>query len=92
MYTTKHATDRMRERSIAPIDARLVIRLGTRIRQGYVMQPSDVREAQGIHADPNDRIRKLGNLFVATEGEKVLTAYRMSPTQRLCALHSAGLQ
>ena len=86
---TQHVLIRAQQRSVMQGDLGLVYEFGTMTDRGAVLTRADIQEAEREAKAFIDRLHKLRNVFVATDGEEMITTFRPTKMQ-LRELVSAG--
>jgi hypothetical protein len=86
---TKHVLTRAQQRSVMQGDLGLVYEFGTMTDRGAVLTQGDIQEAEREAKAIIDRLHKLKNVFVATDGDEMITTFRATKKQ-LRELVSAG--
>jgi hypothetical protein len=81
MMLTKHVLRRAQERSIRETDLGLVCEFGTSTARGTVLTRNDILAVEREAAYLLDRLRKMQNVFVAVDGEDLITTYRATKKQ-----------
>ena len=86
---TDHARTRLPQRNIKEEDVAIILNLGTETRDGVVMTNSDVRGAVEPLKRQIERIERLTNTYLVTDGEVLITAYRPGRRKLKRVMHSA---
>jgi activator of HSP90 ATPase len=76
LAASKHAIERLAQRSFLANDVELIVQFGTDVDDGIMVRSKDVQEVERLLSAFRDRIRRLeGKRLVISEGSLV-TAYR----------------
>ena len=78
---TKHAVQRMAQRSIREDDVDLIILIGTEVDDGFIVRTKDCQSAERHLKRLLDQIRRLDGKRVVMVNGRIVTAYR--PRQRV---------
>ena len=79
---TKHIRARCQQRGIREADLSLLERYATHTPKGLILIRRDVAEVESDHRHVMDRLRVLEGVFVASNGDARITAYRATKRQR----------
>lgn len=79
---TKHIRVRCQQRGIQEHDLKLVAQFGTETSKGLILTRKDVAEVEREAKRLVNRLSRLQDVFVATEGETMKTAFRATKQQR----------
>ncbi|MCY4642367.1 MAG: hypothetical protein OXC41_06690 [Gammaproteobacteria bacterium] len=83
MHTlTRHIRTRCQQRGIKERDLKLVAQFGTETPKGLILTRKDVAEVEREAKRLMNRLSRLQDVFVATEGETMKTAFRATKRQR----------
>jgi len=89
LILTGHAAVRMAQRSISPKDSELMLLIGTRVDDGYLVREKDYQEAERMVKGLLQRLRRLvGKRLIVAEGQ-IVTAYHASSTSQRRLLRNA---
>lgn len=79
---TNHIISRAQQRSIMQNDLGLVYEFGTATDEGAILTMKDISEAERQAKELINRLHKLKNVFVAADGDVMITTYRATKNQR----------
>ena len=79
---TKHIRARCQQRGIKEPDLKLVAQFGTETPKGLILIRKDVAEVEREAKHLVNRLSRLQDVFVATEGKTMKTAFRATRQQR----------
>ena len=82
MTLTKHIRVRCQQRGIRETDLSLIERYGTHTPEGVILTRKNVAEAESNHRHLMDRLRRLENVLVLSDGDAGITTYRATKRQR----------
>jgi hypothetical protein len=78
---SRHAIQRLGQRSISEADVDLVIGLGTEVQDGYLMMERDCQILVEALKRDIQRIQRLSGKRVVIDGSHVVTAFRALPRE-----------
>ena len=79
---TKHIRTRCQQRGIKERDLDLIAQFGTKTRDGLILTRKDISEVERETKRLVCRLSRLQDVFVAKDGETLITAYRAGRRQR----------
>ena len=83
MYTlTKHIHTRCQQRGIKERDLNLIAQFGTETPKGLILTRKNITEVEREAKRLVNRLSRLQDVFVATNGETMKTAFRAKRRQR----------
>jgi len=77
---TAHVRIRAQQRGVREADLDLIHQYGSETKDGLIMTRRDIAIVEREIKDLLDRLAKLDGVFVATDGESMITTFR--PTKR----------
>ena len=79
---TKHIRNRCQQRGIKEADLDLIFQYGTETPKGVILTHKDVAVVEREVKNLVNRLSKLQDVFVAMDGETMMTAFRATKQQR----------
>lgn len=79
---TQHVVARAQQRGVKESDLPLVCEFGTEVSGGYLMTKKDIEAAERWFRQELDRLSKLQDVFVAADGDDLITTFRATKVQR----------
>lgn len=79
---TKHVRSRCQQRGIRETDLDLVAQYGTETSEGVILTRKDIAVVEREFKRLINRLSKLEDVFVATDGEIMKTVFRATKQQR----------
>ena len=79
---TQHIRTRCLQRGIREADLSLLERYGTHTPEGVILTRRDVAEAKSNQRHLMNRLQRLEGVFVPSDGDVRITAYRATKRQR----------
>ena len=78
----KHIRTRCQQRGIKERDLDLIAQVGTKTRDGLILTRKDISEVERETKRLVCRLSRLQDVFIAKDGETLITAYRAGRRQR----------
>ena len=78
----EHIRERCQQRGIKERDIELIARFGTTTSKGLILTRKDIAEVEHETKRLLSRLSRLQDVFVATDGKTMKTAYRATRRQR----------
>lgn len=82
MKKTRHISARCQQRGIKERDLDLIFQYGTSTSCGQMLTGRDIAEAEKDMKRVLSRLSRLKNVFIPTDGETMITAFRANRSQR----------
>ena len=83
---TKHIRTRCQQRGIKEADLALIYVYGTETKKGVILTRKDIAGVEREVKKLINRLSKLQDVFVAMDGETMMTTFRATKKQRLFEL------